>query len=156
MVLITAKCPSSEMKITSRNSVKICAITGDEPPEAGSTAVAIARPEDDAIFSPANDAAAKNIDKTNPADTPIMISVMPTTTPSKEVIIAMLGNSGFKETTIMVRHTLIKILTGKITNFAPNKGEASKNEPILKLAKKNCATNSRTFCSSNPGRAPIP
>ena len=145
MVLRTAKCPSNEMNITIKKSVKIWAITGDEPPEAGSTAVAIASPEDDAIFSPANAAAAKNIDRINPADTPIMISVIPIKTPLKEVISVTLGSSGFSETTIIVRHILIKILTGRITNFAPNRGEASKNEPILKLANKNCATNSKRF-----------
>ena len=73
-------------------------------------------------------------------------SLMPIKTPLKEVISVTLGSFGFKETTIIVRHILIKILTGRITNLAPNRGEASKNEPILKLANKNCAISSKRFC----------
>ena len=56
-------------------------MTGDYDPDVGSTAVAIARPDEDAIFSPASDAAAKMIVRTSPADIPIIISVIPIITP---------------------------------------------------------------------------
>ena len=131
-------------------------MTGDEEPDVGSTAVAIASPEDDAIFSPARAAAAKKIVRIRPADTPIMISEIPKITPCAEEIVSMLGRVGFRETTIIVSPTLIRIRTGKITNFAPNKGEANKNEPILKLENKNCATISNKFVRFNPGMAPTP
>ena len=68
----------------------------------------------------------------------------------------MLGRVGFKETTMIVKTTVIRILTGRITNFAPNNGEANKNEPIRRLAKKNLATISDRAWRFNPGMAPTP
>ena len=131
-------------------------MTGDDEPDVGSTAVAIANPDEDAIFSPANTAAEKIIDRISPAETPIIISVIPITMPFAEVMNPIGGSIGFNEITIIVRVMLIRILTGSITNFAPNKGDANKNEPILRLANKNCAISSRMPCSFSPGRAPTP
>ena len=68
IVLSTARWPSNDINIANRNNCKICDITGDDDPEVGSTAVAIASPEEDAIFSPANTAAEKKIVRINPAD----------------------------------------------------------------------------------------
>ena len=81
MVLTTAKCPSNDINIANRNNCKIWDITGEDEPDVGSTAVAIASPEEDAIFSPASAAAEKKIVRINPADTPIIISVIPITIP---------------------------------------------------------------------------
>ena len=112
-------------------------MTGEDEPEVGSTAVAIANPDEDAIFSPARDAAPKIIVRIKPADKPIIISVTPITTPLNEVIVSMLGNVGLSETTMMVSPILIIILTGRITNVAPKSGDAKRKAPILRLAKKN-------------------
>ena len=103
----------------------------------GSTAVAILKPDEDAIFSPARDAAPNIIVNIRPAEMPIAISVNPATTPAKEVMNSMSGRVGFRETTIIVNEKLIIILTGSITKAAPNNGEANRKDPIRKLANRN-------------------
>ena len=50
---------NNSYNIANRNNCSICAMTGEDEPDVGSTAVAIASPDDDAIFSPANTAAEK-------------------------------------------------------------------------------------------------
>ena len=142
--------------MTNKNNVKICAITGEEEPEVGSTAVAILRPDDAAIFSPAKEAAAKKIVRISPADNPIAISVTAITTPWKDAIKVIFGNVGFNDTTMKVKATLMSILIGRITNLAPNKGDASRNVPILRVANRNCAINSIRFWRFKPGKAPTP
>jgi hypothetical protein len=94
-------------------------------------------PDDAAIFSPAKEAAAKKIVRISPADIPITNSVNAITNPRNDPINSILGNTGFNVTTIIVKLTLIRILTGKRTNLAPNKGDVNKNEPIRKVANKN-------------------
>ena len=129
--------------MTNRNKVRICAITGEAAPEVGSTAVAILKPDEEAIFSPAKEAAPKIIVSINPAERPIAISVNAATTPANDVIKSIFGKLGFNETTISTKVKLIEILTGRLTKRAPNSGEANKNDPILRLANRNCAQISK-------------